>query len=129
MKSLKLWLWACAVSLVVGCGGVPAETTVDEGDALTSASEALVGCYASCSDGTTVTCPTTPVTCTSTNYVSVVCDGTTYACPPTGCRPGMPTCSFARTKICLDLSTFSCCDDGEVGECTCRQVGGNPRCL
>ncbi|GEN05287.1 hypothetical protein SAMN05443572_1011169 [Myxococcus fulvus] len=129
MKCLKLWLWACAVSLVVGCGGVPAET-VDEGEALTSSSEEMVGCFANCPDGSTVTCPTMPATCTATNGSGVVCDGVNYRCPATACRPGMPTCAFARTTICLGVTEpFPCCNGTSLGECTCRGDGSNPRCI
>ncbi|WP_141332206.1 hypothetical protein [Myxococcus sp. AB025B] len=120
MKSLKLWLLACTVALIAGCGGAAAEV-VDEGEALLYSSETLSTCTATCATGA-VSCPATTVNCTATNGVGVTCDGTTIACPPP------PTCD--ELYSCSDYSE-GYCEPGEPWPKCCTAAGtiSSCRCL
>ncbi|MCE9673102.1 hypothetical protein LY474_35375 [Myxococcus stipitatus] len=111
MKHMTLWLVACAASLVLGCGGVP-EEAASEGEALSTSSEELTVCTATCQQGT-VSCPSTTTTCSATQYVGVTCDGVSIPCPTSSCSSSLPLCSDLYGKGCSGSSTVRvpCCDD------------------
>lgn len=128
MKSLKLWLLACAVSLAMGCGGTPTDMA-SEGKEMSVSSQELTGCTATCALGT-VSCPSSTQTCSATNNVGVTCDGVAIACPPTGCTQWMMSCAVMQTLLCSEAETIPCCrDDSEIGECICTEFGRRPPVL
>ena len=98
MKSLKLWLLACAASLALGCGGVPAvEADAPEPSNLMSREDAVNYCTSNTDCRSYETClfnrclvPCTPTgTCPSTTQCCRTHDG--Y--PANGlCYPSAQTC-------------------------------------
>lgn len=119
MKRLKLWLLACSAILAMGCGGEPAEA-LNRGEELSTSSEELTICTATCDQGT-VSCPATTTTCSATHYVGVRCDGVAIDCPPPPpptCAT-LPTCESIRNQLCESPGTQTECCWGGVAESSC----------
>jgi hypothetical protein len=119
MKCFKWWVLACAVGLVMGCGGASTEVAV-EGEVLESSSQELAVCTALCSSGS-VSCPTGTSTCTTTDYQGVTCDGVFMPCPssPPGCIDDTP-CKFVHRTECGEETRRRCCYPVDIpGSCVC----------
>lgn len=132
MKSLKLWLVACAASLTMGCGDVPVDLAGD-GEEMRDSSQELTGCAATCEQGT-VSCPSSTTSCSATHYVGVTCDGVAIACPPPTdpplptCSPFLPRCTSYLGGSCDVLNeTVPCCVDEATysweSSCKCVKAG------
>src|SRR5215217_1422328 len=118
MNGLKLLVLACAASLALGCGGVPADVPVD-GEEVGVSSQELTVCTATCAQGS-VSCPSTTTNCSAANNVGVTCDGAFYACP----TPPAPTCD---AEPCANFQDRTCRSQG-VGLTCCGPGGYEWRC-
>jgi hypothetical protein len=118
--------WIAVVALIsavlVGCGGVEADT---DPETLGGISSALSTCSTTCPNGTTLSC--TGTSCSASDGVSVQCDGTYQYCPPSPSCAYENNCEVLLGQACMKNTTRTCCD-GYGGTYTCPCYQGKWMC-